>query len=209
MRKVEFITLDSGLLGRALWVLNNVWVISIFILVCLFIPAMTYLGFLLYSSDLFLVWDRVSPLVVLVLWVGIGLALALGASLVGLFFLPIANKGTNLFRINCAMRSRLRGSEKWGPVTRATLLALGVALCTLVVALFTIVRWNEGFEPGFPALTAGVIGFAVLVVGFCRLCGSGSIVVGRASKKRIVSSFSSFDHSGETRSIQEAGRLAR
>jgi hypothetical protein len=166
MRKVEIIALDSGLLSRALWVLNNVWVISIFFLVCLFIPAMTYLGFLLYSSDPFLVWDRVSPLVVLVLWVGIGLALALGASLVGLFFLPIANKATNLFRINCAMRSRLRGSEKRGPVTRATLLALVVVLCTLVVVLLTIVRWNEGFEPGFPALTAGVIGFVVLVMGF-------------------------------------------
>ncbi len=39
-------------------------------------------------------------------------------------------------------------------------------LCTLVVASLIIVRWNEGFEPGITALTAEVIGFVVLVMGF-------------------------------------------
>ena len=166
MTQMEIITLDSGPLGRALWLLNNVWLITGFFLVCLLVPCLTLIGFLLYSSDLFVVWDLVSPIVGLVLLVGTGLAIVLAVSLAGLFLLPIGNQGVTLYNVNRTLRSKLRGSEKWGPVTLGSLFAAVLVLWSLVGVAITIVNGNQRDEPGITALTTATIGFVILVVGF-------------------------------------------
>lgn len=166
MRRVEIIILDSGLLGRALWLLNHTWLISSFFLACLLIPLITYIGLLLHSSDPFVVWDRMSRLVAVTIWVGAGIAIMLAISLAGLFLLPIANQRTNLYFINRAMRSKFRGSEKWGPVTLTTLIASVVIVCTFLAAFITIFTWNERNQHGVTALTGMVFGLVLLMTAF-------------------------------------------
>ena len=165
MTRMEVITLDSGLLGRALWPLNNIWFVAWFLFACLLFACASYLWFQL-SSDPFLVWSYVSTLSAAVMCVGAALFVLLAVSFGGLFLVPIENQRTNLYHINRTIRSRLHRSKKWGPVTRATLFAAALFLCIAAAGFVALLEWNRRAQPGISAITAAVFGFTVVLAVF-------------------------------------------
>ena len=165
MTESKVITMDSGVLGRALWFLNNSWrLLAYFIILCFISFCLSLLSFQL--SDPFLAWNNLSPFIAMILSAGVALFILVALSVAGLFFLPIAGLGTNLYRINRTIRSKLRASSQWGAVTKATLFAGAFAFCVFIGGLAALAEWNQRVAPGMIVLTFAVAGLTLLLAGF-------------------------------------------